>query len=37
MVAGGWGRRTGELTGTELQFCKMRKVLEMGGGDGSKK
>ena len=36
MVARGWGGEgDGELllTGYRLQFCKMKKVLEMDGGD----
>jgi len=35
-VAGGWGSGTGDscLRGTEFQFRKMKKVLEMDSGEG---
>lgn len=38
VLAGGCGREemgSYHLMGTELQFCKMKSVLEMDGGDGS--
>ena len=36
VVARGLGRGDGEfgLTDTEFQFCKIKRVLEMDGGDG---
>ena len=36
MVARGWGREKGSccLMGTEFQFSKVKRVLEMDGGDG---
>lgn len=35
-VARGWGerRKNLHLMGTELQFCKMERILGMDGGDG---
>lgn len=29
-----WGMGSYHLMGTEFQFCKVKRVLEMGGGDG---
>lgn len=30
----GWGEWGYYLTDTEFQFCKIKRILEMGGGDG---
>lgn len=36
VVARDWGKRKGSwwLMGAEFEFCKMRRVLEMGDDDG---
>lgn len=34
VVASGWGRTSEGLMGTEFQFYKMKRVVEMDGGGG---